>query len=821
MSNLSTAVTSSCAQMAQVYKYPASAAPVHITESSAHHITLDELTATSVDDAKVRKSARLTGKVPGWKTFLQDEQHTPAAEVKLRRRKTGRTTSDEATEDEETTVAVQSIEMEDPEEVLKRQRVGKEDFPCEICGKSFTSEKYLSMHHALHGVQNPTEDLINGELRVEQEGYIKSGTSWICKICSKTFAQNSSFKNHMRTHSDERPYVCEVCSIGFKERYHLKKHQLFKHTTELKEECRFCKKRFKDSTAVRAHERIHSNARPYSCRNCKKAFKTSECLWHHENRSKACGKVAKTFPPTQRGRRGRKGRKPDEEEIDVKPTAMLNPSLAMHIQVPQVHQHDVLTPQAPVHVSQPQQHIKSEPLDLEDLDLVNQVIGFDGEDDEGPILNEEGELLIPTEAELPATSSELPCESSMVTTQSILVSPPQAVSTSPHITASVSITKPAAPVIPNQLTSQPPYSISVKQQLTSSTSMEAISHPVIRTSAPLVTPTICRPHTEVGAVNSVVPLPSVSEVLSRSTLQSHAQPVTRPIQAATSHVILGTPVTQPANLVEPVIVNMPVTQHYSHGAATSHARNQTSQEVSVATTCSSVQSLKKETNQHATAVVTVATVPAPENSIPKPSVEVTVVGMSQPINLPVPRPIPSAVPATKPVAAVQPWLATKKEVKEKPMQSLEPGEESMQTASWKPPVDAIRTKMSNFVCSKCNKGFAVKSAFQKHLERHEETEDKPYRCEMCKMGFKLKVHLKKHNLYRHSPEYPCKCSICGKRFKDSSAVRLHERIHSDIRPFFATVEKVSRQKKICGVIRNARPGRTTFAHWPKRPMCRA
>ena len=103
--------------------------------------------------------------------------------------------------------------------------------------------------------------------------------------------------------------LCGGCR--FKERYHLKKHVLFKHTDELREECRVCGKRFKDSTAVRAHERTHSDARPYACPRCDKTFKTSECLWHHENRSKTCGKSLGELPLTSRpavGTRARRGR---------------------------------------------------------------------------------------------------------------------------------------------------------------------------------------------------------------------------------------------------------------------------------------------------------------------------------------------------------------------------------------------------------------------------------------------------------------------------------------------------------------------------------
>lgn len=198
--------------------------------------------------------------------------------------------------------------------VVKRFRVSRSEmFVCPVCGQAFPSDKYLTMHMPIHVVEHPTENFLSGDYREHQDDLpITSGAmpvtssavkvtmsgvggssnagaaNWSCKICNKVFAQNSNYKNHMRTHSDERPFVCDICRIGFKERYHLKKHQLFKHSSELKEKCRVCGKLFKDSTAVRAHERIHSDIRPYSCKRCGKTFKTSECLWHHENRSKTC-----------------------------------------------------------------------------------------------------------------------------------------------------------------------------------------------------------------------------------------------------------------------------------------------------------------------------------------------------------------------------------------------------------------------------------------------------------------------------------------------------------------------------------------------------
>ena len=108
-------------------------------------------------------------------------------------------------------------------------------FHCTACHRQFASRKYLSMHMALHKMADnspPTLPPVGSDVRrVKRQP--RSGSvadQWSCPTCGKTFAQNSNFRNHVRTHSEQRPYVCLVCLVGFKERYHLKKHMLFKHS---------------------------------------------------------------------------------------------------------------------------------------------------------------------------------------------------------------------------------------------------------------------------------------------------------------------------------------------------------------------------------------------------------------------------------------------------------------------------------------------------------------------------------------------------------------------------------------------------------------
>jgi len=46
----------------------------------------------------------------------------------------------------------------------------------------------------------------------------------LVKICNKAFTQSNALKTHNIVHSDEKPYACKICKKAFSQRYHLNRH---------------------------------------------------------------------------------------------------------------------------------------------------------------------------------------------------------------------------------------------------------------------------------------------------------------------------------------------------------------------------------------------------------------------------------------------------------------------------------------------------------------------------------------------------------------------------------------------------------------------
>ncbi|CAL1299930.1 unnamed protein product [Larinioides sclopetarius] len=50
-----------------------------------------------------------------------------------------------------------------------------------------------------------------------------------CPFCSYATINKTHFRNHVLTHTGERPFLCGICSRGFTQKISLQKHLLARH----------------------------------------------------------------------------------------------------------------------------------------------------------------------------------------------------------------------------------------------------------------------------------------------------------------------------------------------------------------------------------------------------------------------------------------------------------------------------------------------------------------------------------------------------------------------------------------------------------------
>ncbi|GAP89757.1 putative zinc finger protein 467 protein [Rosellinia necatrix] len=106
--------------------------------------------------------------------------------------------------------------------------------------------------------------------------------------CHKTFNRPARLAAHLRSHNNERPFVCPYpdCDKNYIEEKHLKQHIKGSHTEERNHVCPYegCGKQFMTATRLRRHQLVHEGEERFRCRDfppCNQSFRKHQTLQRH------------------------------------------------------------------------------------------------------------------------------------------------------------------------------------------------------------------------------------------------------------------------------------------------------------------------------------------------------------------------------------------------------------------------------------------------------------------------------------------------------------------------------------------------------------
>ena len=102
-----------------------------------------------------------------------------------------------------------------------------------------------------------------------------------CQVCGHVSDSWLDMRKHLRSHSDFRPYKCDLCPRSFHDLYKLKRHLVI-HTGLKPYQCHICDQRLSRAEHLRRHLLIHKEQKPYKCNLCDFSARRTDSVKSHQ-----------------------------------------------------------------------------------------------------------------------------------------------------------------------------------------------------------------------------------------------------------------------------------------------------------------------------------------------------------------------------------------------------------------------------------------------------------------------------------------------------------------------------------------------------------